>query len=118
MSALRWARLNADLKLRLRRGAWYRVLELRTLEAVLDVNGVRVNVPRPFLKIVATPPRRWAIVRPRATRPGRPDVAGQYAVCPNCREREPIDKRMSSLRCGRCNGLFEVDWNDASLSTR
>ena len=57
MPALQWARVNADLNLRLRRGAWYRVLELHALEAVLDVRGGRVTVPRPFLEIVGTPPR-------------------------------------------------------------
>jgi len=60
--ALQWARLNADLNIRLRRGAWYRVLELHPLEAVLDVRGGRVTVPRPFLEIVGTPPRRWTVV--------------------------------------------------------
>src|SRR5256885_16173043 len=35
--ALQWARVNADLNLRLRRGAWYRVLELHPLEAVLGL---------------------------------------------------------------------------------
>src|SRR5256885_16986023 len=60
--ALQWARVSADLNLRLRRGAWHRVLELHPLEAVLDVRGGRVTVARPFLGIVGTPARPWTVL--------------------------------------------------------
>src|SRR2546428_196723 len=41
-----WARLRADLDVPLRRGAWYEVRKLRPPEAVVDVSGERVSVPR------------------------------------------------------------------------
>jgi hypothetical protein len=114
---LQWARLNANLNLRLRRGAWYRVLELRALEAVLDVHGGRVSVPRPFLEIVDTPPRRWTIVEePRDALRVPADWGGRYAVCPSCRERQPLERRASDMRCRRCNGLFEIDRKAAYLA--
>lgn len=117
MNALQWARLSADLDVRLRRGAWYRVLQLRALEVVLDVRGTRVTVPRPFVEIVVTPPRRWTVVHePRLASHGQTDPGGRYAVCPSCRERQLLDGRPGSMRCGRCNGLFEVGWNEAYLT--
>src|SRR5881397_559044 len=57
-----WARLQADLNCKLRRGAWYRVRELGPLEAVVEVKGKALPVPCAFLKVVEVPPRRWTIV--------------------------------------------------------
>jgi hypothetical protein len=117
VSALQWARLNADLNVRLRRGAWYRVLELRPLEAVLDVRGGRVTVPRPFLEIVGTPPRRWTVVAElRDASQVPPAWGGRYAVCPNCRERQPLERRSNDMRCQRCAGLYEISWNEGYLA--
>ncbi|HVH68394.1 MAG TPA: hypothetical protein VM716_11035 [Gemmatimonadales bacterium] len=112
MPQLEWARLIADVNTRLRRGAWYRVVKRGALEVVVDVTGVRTAVPRPFVEIVATPPRRWSVVRqPLDPLQPRPGFGEQYAVCPNCRERQPVDHRRSSLRCHRCNGLFDIEWS-------
>src|SRR5207237_609700 len=95
--ALQWARLNADLNLRLRRGAWYRVLELHPLEAVLDVRGARVTVPRPFLEIVGTPPRRWTVVaglrdasHAPPPRGGRTAVGPRRVAAPPPAPRRPV----------------------------
>ena len=113
---MKWARLGTDLNVRLRRGAWYRVLELRALEAVLDVHGARVAVPRPFLEIADTPPRHWTIVlRPSDAARVPHDWGSQYAVCPSCRNRQPVHGRMSSMRCRRCNGLFEIALEEGHL---
>jgi len=115
--ALQWARVNADLNLRLRRGAWYRVLELHPLEAVLDVRGARVTVPRPFLEIVGTPPRRWTVVAELRDVSHVPSAwGGRYAVCPNCRERQPLERRSSDMRCDRCGGVFDIGWNERYLA--
>src|SRR5256885_13598252 len=54
--ALQWARVNADLNLRLRRGAWYRVLELHPLEAGLGVRGGRGTGPRTVSGVRGAPP--------------------------------------------------------------
>lgn len=117
MPALQWARLNADMNLRLRRGAWYRVLELHPLEAVLDVRGGRVTVPRPFLEIVGTPPRRWTVVAElRDASQVPPAWGGRYAVCPSCWARQPLERRSSDMRCDRCGGLFEIGWKERYLA--
>src|SRR2546422_2329479 len=39
--AFQWARLKANIKCALRKGAWYRILKLTSADAVLDVKGDR-----------------------------------------------------------------------------
>ena len=80
-----WARVRAGMDCPLRRGAWYRVVELTTEETVLEVNRRLLRVPRTFLQILPLRPPLWSLVR------RRPDDAapaaeedGKYAVCPNC----------------------------------
>src|SRR5213082_1336475 len=45
-----WARLAADLNIRLRRGAWYRITQLGPLQAVVEVRGRSLEVPSAFLQ--------------------------------------------------------------------
>src|SRR5438128_846544 len=61
-----WARLQADLNVRLRRGAWYRIKQLGPLQAVVEVRGRPLEVPSAFLQVVDSPPRTWSVV----ARPG------------------------------------------------
>jgi hypothetical protein len=119
MPPMRWARLHTDVNLnvRLRRGGWYRVLELRALEAVLDVCGARVTLPRPFLEVAETPPRQWTVVpRPRDAVRVPHDWGARYAVCPSCRGRQPVHGLPSTMRCQRCNGLFEIALRERDLT--
>jgi len=64
-----WARLRADIDRPLRRGAWYHVKKLGPREALVDVLGEAIDVPRPLLDIVSAPPmtvvRRYAWYPPR-----------------------------------------------------
>lgn len=110
-----WARLRADVECPLRRGAWYPVSRLRPPEAILDVSGQRVTVPRSALEIVSAPPRQWSVV-PRSKNPNRFPGASAYAVCPKCRERVPLRERPALLRCTRCNEISDVAWDDAYLA--
>src|SRR5437879_10578341 len=48
--AFQWARLKADVKCALRKGAWYRILKLTSTEVVLDVRGKPLSVPRGQLR--------------------------------------------------------------------
>lgn len=120
MAPLLFARLEAEVDLKLRRGAWYRVVELDDLQAVLDVNHRKVSVLRAWLEIQRRPPQRWSVV----TRPpgGRhaPTLGMRYIVCPGCRGRAPLPKRVSAdvLECGRCRQEFEVDWAEVTTVTR
>jgi hypothetical protein len=111
-----WARLKEDLVCALRRGAWYKVIRLAPLEAVIDVKGKQVAVPRTALELAPAPPLRWTVVPSPKHAPRYPSTWGtQYGVCPNCRDRAQLVAHPASLRCTRCNGLFEVAWNESYL---
>jgi hypothetical protein len=117
MTPQQWARLQADVDVKLRRGAWYRILRLGAQDAVVEVNRQPVPVSRGLLQIVAIAPSRWTVV-PAPQRAVRfpPTWGERYAVCPSCRDRAPLDEgRPASMRCHRCNGLFEIAWNEPYL---
>lgn len=114
MAGMQWARLQADLNVRLRRGAWYRIKQLGPLQAIVEVRGQAVQVPSAFLQVVETPPRRWTIVPLPSDAVRVPASWGDhYAVCPNCRERQALEGRPARMRCTRCHGTFEVAWNES-----
>jgi ribosomal protein S27AE len=110
-----WARLQADLNCNLRRGAWYRLIKVEGLAAVVDVNRKPVPVVRAFLQLSDTPPRRWTVVpRPRSV-PQSVEISAFYAVCPSCRDRVPLRGHPSRMLCGRCGVDFVVDWDEHYL---
>ena len=111
---VQWARIRPEEGGHLRRGAWYRVVRLTALEAVLDVNGTPTTFPRPALEILPTRPTRWTVV-PRPPRSTRLPAAwgARYGVCPNCRERARIDEHVTSMRCPKCNGHFDIGWDNS-----
>ena len=114
-----WGRLQADVDCSLRRGAWYRVTELGTLQATVDIGRSRAqSVPSFLLQIITAPPRRWTVV-PRPARAIRmPRDWTRYAVCPSCRERAALPARGSprTLACSRCRGEFEIAWSEGYLA--
>jgi len=112
MAGMRWARLRVDLKLPLRRGAWYRVHDLGALETAVEVNNTVVPVPSAFLQIVEAPPRKWTVVPRPAGAVRIPEEWTQYVVCPSCRERVQVERRPSAIQCPRCHGIFEVAWDE------
>jgi len=112
-----YARLDTDVNCQLRRGAWYRVLRLAPMEAVLDVARREIAVPREYLQIRSNPPRRWTVVPlPSGALRVPASWGNRYGVCPNCRARSPLGDRHPKLRCNRCNGLFDVAWEEAYLN--
>ena len=114
MSQTQWARLRLTEPGRLRRGAWYRVIRLTPAEAVLDVNGTLTPVPRPSLEILSTPPTRWTIVaRPPHSARLPMSWGARYGVCPNCRARARLEARAASMRCPKCNGFFDIGWDNS-----
>ncbi len=62
MVAILFARLQADVPIKMRRGAWYRVIELTDLQAVLEINHRKVGVLRAWLEIQQRPPQYWSVV--------------------------------------------------------
>src|SRR2546430_9177345 len=114
MAGMQWARLQANLNIRLRRGAWYRIRQVGPLQAVLEVRGQPLQVPSAFLQIVETPPRRWTVVpRPDDAVRVPPSWGDHYAVCPSCRERQPLEGRPAAMHCNRCRGNFDIDWRES-----
>jgi len=113
MSTGQWARVRPEQGAHLRQGAWYRVVRLTPVEAVLDINGTPTAVPRPSLQIVPTPPSNWTVVaRPRNSSRLPLSWGPRYGVCPNCRERARLTARATSMRCPKCNGHFDIGWDD------
>ncbi|HVH09449.1 MAG TPA: hypothetical protein VM736_06605 [Gemmatimonadales bacterium] len=111
--AFQWARLKSEVKCPLRKGAWYRILKLTPMEAVLDVRGKPVTVARGHLQLAPTPALRWTVVPSPTNAPRFPTSWGsRYAVCPNCRERAPLEGRAPGMRCQRCNSFFEIAWDE------
>jgi tRNA(Ile2) C34 agmatinyltransferase TiaS len=41
----------------------------------------------------------------------------RYAVCPACRGRAPLAGQHTNMRCTRCNGLFDIAWNEPYLKS-
>lgn len=109
-----WARLQADLNVKLRRGAWYRISKLEPLQAVVEVAGHLLQIPSAFLQIIERPPRKWSVVPRPDDAVHVPDTWGdRYAVCPSCRQRQALDGRPRRMTCKRCAGDFEVAWSEA-----
>ena len=108
-----WARLQVDMNCRVRRGAWYRVADLTSFEARLEVNREQILVPRASLKIVSAPPQHWTIVvRPRDAKSLPMQWGDKYAVCPGCRNRTQLKGAPQTLRCARCECVFRVGWEE------
>ncbi len=114
--AIMFARVQDDVPLKLRRGAWYRVLELNDLQAVIEVNHRRIGVLRAWLEIQQRPPQRWSVVEgSKDNRKAPPHLRGTYGVCPNCRARAPLPKRAKAHQCAKCRGEFEINWAEAGI---
>lgn len=113
-----YARLREHINVRLRRGAWYKVVRVEGLKALLEVNGRNVVVAAAFLEIVKRPPPRWTVVtqRPEDARKAPRHFTERYGVCPSCGERAPLPSRMRRLRCDYCKFEFEVAWDEGYLS--
>ncbi len=61
--ALLFARLQADVPLKMRRGAWYRVIQLTDLQAVIEINHRKVGVLRAWLEMARAPLPKKTTVR-------------------------------------------------------
>src|SRR5437870_13529023 len=109
--AILFARLQADVPLKMRRGAWYRVIQLTDLQAVIAVNHRKVGVLRAWLEIQPRPPQRWSVGHGSAANRKAPaHLRGTYAACPNCCARPLLPKESSvrTLVCARCEQGFAL----------
>ncbi len=109
-----WARIRARAFPPLRRGGWYRVVQLTPTEVILDVNRRPLTVPRPFLQVLPIRPRMWSVVlRPRGSANPPQSWGPRYAVCPHCCARAPVSDRSTSMRCPACQMAFVIGWSDS-----
>src|ERR1051325_5631015 len=110
MTELLWARLKADLRCGLRRGAWYRVIRRTLGDAILDVDHRPLTVPGDCLELTSGRPERWTIVERPGEEAGLATLWGtSYAVCPSCSHRTPVLHPGAEARCTNCGGpLLEV----------
>lgn len=117
--AILFARLQADVPVKLRRGAWYRVLQLDDLQAVIEVNRRPIGILRAWLEIQQRPPQRWGVVEgSKENRKAPPHLRGTYGVCPNCRARAVLPKKkVEALECGRCRQEFPINWAEVTAIT-
>jgi len=118
--AILFARLQADVPIKMRRGAWYRVIELTDLQAVLEINHRKVGVLRAWLEIQQRPPQYWSVVpRPEEHRKAPPPLRGSYGACPHCRARAPLPKKTTvrTLQCKKCEKEFEINWAEGNGKT-
>lgn len=114
--AFQWARLKIDAPTHLRRGAWYRIVKLTSTDVTLQVKGTPVAVPRGHVQLSSEPALRWSVVPAPKKAPRLPSNWGpRYAVCPNCRDRAQLLGEPATMRCQKCNGLFEVAWDEEYL---
>jgi hypothetical protein len=112
MASEQWTRLREDVDCGLRRGAWYKVLFAGHDLVAVNVERERLLISRDVLEFVEKRPALWTVVlHTRESVSFPPSRGKRFAVCPNCRSRQVPIGRPSSLRCQRCNGLFEVDWH-------
>jgi hypothetical protein len=113
MAQVQWARLKGHENCGLRRGAWYRVVQLTARDAVVDVQRTQVSLPRAAFQFLSAPPHSWTVVARPADATGLPTGWGvAYAVCPSCRNRTPLQGSPPRLPCPRCKGLFRVAWEE------
>jgi len=112
---VQWARLQTDLNIEIRRGAWYRIRQLGSLQAIIEVRGRQFEVPAPFIEVIEKPPRKWTVVpRPRDAVRLPATWGDRYAVCPSCRERQQLVSRPRRMTCQRCRGEFQVGWKESA----
>ncbi|HVH68286.1 MAG TPA: hypothetical protein VM716_10495 [Gemmatimonadales bacterium] len=109
-----WARTRVRTSRHVRRGAWYRVLDLSPVEGTLEVNGLPVTLPRAFLLVLPFRPTQWSVVlRLRSSAPPPVSWGPTYGVCPSCNARAPLPRQAVDARCPRCRGLFAIAWTDS-----
>ncbi len=118
MPTHKWARVKLAGAHNLRRGAWYPIVnDSNPKIVILDVSKNNVPVAREALFLADERPTKWSVVKFDPAKPVPPRISQQrlpltYAVCPNCRERSPVEEEQTQLLCAECNRYADVDWEN------
>jgi hypothetical protein len=111
-----WGRLQADVDIKLRRGAWYKVLKVQGLDAILEVNKQPRAVLKALLELSKRPPIRWSVVpTPKTARRTPLKPGDRYGVCPSCNERSILPRRAERHTCPRCRRDYAIAWDEPYL---
>ena len=107
-----WARLSEDVNCGLRRAAWYSILSADSDSVVLAVHRDEKRFSRDLLELSRNRPAEWTmVIHGRHSVSFLARAGKRYAVCPTCRHRQVPIGRPKTLRCQKCNGLFEIAWD-------
>jgi len=110
--APQWAQVRNESDCSLRRGAWYGVLAATWEAVVLDVHDKAWPVAPALVRIASERPSRWSVVRRPESPKVPPSWGVRYGVCPECQARSPLQSLSREMRCPRCQGVFQIDWNE------
>ena len=113
MASTHWARLSEFSNCGLRRGAWYRVAGVEPARALVEVGGGAIPISKDVLEIRSSRPANWTVVVNNSKSLSFSARGGKrYAVCPCCRQRQVPMGQPTTLRCQKCNGLYNVAWDE------
>jgi len=106
-----WAQIIRLCMQPLRRGSWYRVLDLSQPGTVtVEAFGAPFVVERDCVSLHDARPEAWSVVHEDGP---SPYYGGVYGVCPQCLERQRLDGNESELTCPSCDRTYPVDWSQA-----
>ena len=95
----------------LRRGSWYRVVDVSQPGTVtVDVDGTPFVVDRDCVSLHDARPEAWSVVHEDGS---NPYYGGVYGVCPQCLARQRLEGNEAELTCPSCRDTFPVDWSQA-----
>jgi len=113
--AILFARLQADVPSKMRRGAWYRVIQLNGPSGNYRNHHRKVGVLRAWLEIAQRPPLRWSVVHGRPRIGKRHRIFGEPTACVRTVGRaRPAEKNCARLECARCRQEFEINWEEGN----
>jgi len=116
MATGQWARLRPSEAGHLRRGAWYRVIRLTPVEAVLDVNGTLTAFPRPTLEILPTPPTAGRSCRDRHAPRGCRSPGARGTASVPIAANGPPRRQGDQHAVPKCNGFFDIGWDNSDVA--
>lgn len=106
-----WAQIVRLCMQPLRRGSWYRVVDVSQPGTVtVEAFGAPFVVDRDCVSLHDDRPEAWSVVHEDGP---SSYYGGVYGVCPQCLARQRLDGNESELTCPSCHRTYPVDWSQA-----